>query len=135
MPEIGPYRGRRQKTGGRQKGTPNRITLDLRQALRDLADANANRVQEWLDRVAESDPAEAMRLWLALLRFVTPTLQAAAIADMTRQAEPRHRLAELTDGELMAIILQEHPCIAENQSAPAQPKPVDPTAPEDQLLR
>src|SRR6185437_10300413 len=106
MTEIVASRPRRPKHGGRQKGTPNRITVDLRRALRDLADANASRVQEWLDRVAEADPAEAMRLWLALLRFVTPTLQAAAIADITRQTTPSHRLAQLSDDELLARIIE-----------------------------
>jgi len=61
----------------------NKITRDIRAALRDLAEGNADRVQSWLDSAAENDPAEALRLWLSLLRYVTPTLQAAAIADVT----------------------------------------------------
>ena len=79
------------KSRGRPPGSPNKITRDIRAALRDLAEGNSHRVQEWLDRVAETDPAEALRLWLALLRYVTPTLQAAAIADMTQEA---HRLTQ-----------------------------------------
>jgi len=92
------------KTGGRRTGTPNKITRDIRTALRDLAEGNADRVQEWLDRVAEKDPAEALRLWLALLRFVTPTLQAAAVADITPR-RTSERLAELTDRELLEMIV------------------------------
>jgi hypothetical protein len=95
---------KRPKTGGRQRGTPNRVTADLRQALRDLAEGNANCVQGWLDRVAEDDPAEALRLWLALLRFVTPTLQAAAFADLTPPKSVR--LATLTDEQLLEAIVQ-----------------------------
>jgi hypothetical protein len=93
----------RAKSGGRQRGTPNRVTADIRQALRDLADGNAQRVQEWLDRVAQTDPGEAMRLWLALLRFVTPTLQAAAIADLTPSGTPQ-ALFKLSDAELLGAI-------------------------------
>lgn len=106
MSEIVPNRGARRKTGGRQRGTVNRVTLDIREALRDLAEGNAHLVQSWLDRVAEGDPAEALRLWLALLRFVTPTLQAAAIADLTPSKSTRNQLAGLTDAELFEIILQ-----------------------------
>lgn len=80
------------------------MTKDIRQALHDLADGNAHRVQEWLDRVAETDPAEALRLWLGLLRFVTPTLQAAAIADLTPKSPSLH-LAALTDEELLEVIV------------------------------
>jgi hypothetical protein len=101
-----PFR-KRPKTGGRIKGTPNRVTADIRQALKDLADDNAGRVQEWLDRVAQSDPAEAMRLWLALLRFVTPTLQAAAIEEISRHKSKREILCAMTDEELMAAIRAE----------------------------
>jgi len=66
-------------------------------------------VQSWLDSVAETDPAEALRLWLALLRYVTPTLQAAAIADLTPPKSARDvqvRLAQMTDEELMEVIVQ-----------------------------
>lgn len=103
LPEIDPGRWKRAKTGGRQKGTPNKVTRSIREALRDLAEGNADRVQAWLDRVAETDAAEAIRLWLALLRFVTPTLQAAAIADITPKRS-REQLAELSEQELLAIV-------------------------------
>jgi len=98
---------KRLKTGGRQSGTPNRVSADLRQALKQLAEGNADRVQEWLDRVAETDPAEALRLWLALLRFVTPTLQAAAIADLTWPKSVQEQLTAMTNAELMAVIRPE----------------------------
>jgi hypothetical protein len=104
MSEIERNRKKRAKTGGRQKGTPNRITFDLRQALRDLADGYAPRVRGWLDQAAEKDPAEATRLWLALLRFVTPQLAAAAIADITPKSA-KGRLLEMTDEELIQEII------------------------------
>lgn len=95
-----------KKSRGRPLGAPNKITRDIRAALRDLAEGNADRVQSWLDRVAETDPAEALRLWLALLRYVTPTLQAAAIADLTPAKSTIARLATMTDEELMEAIVQ-----------------------------
>jgi hypothetical protein len=64
------------------------------------------RVQAWLDSVAEKDAAEALRLWLALLRYVTPTLQAAAIADLTPRSTTE-RLASMTNGELMRVIVRQ----------------------------
>jgi hypothetical protein len=56
--------------------------------------------------VAEKDPAEALKLSLALLRFVTPTLQAAAIADVTPPKHPREQLAKLSDEDLIQVIVQ-----------------------------
>jgi hypothetical protein len=90
---------------GRPPGARNKITRDIRAALRDLAEGNADRVQSWLDPVAEKEPAEALRLWTALLRYVTPTLQAAAIADVTRTKSRRELLAQMSSDELDAIIL------------------------------
>jgi hypothetical protein len=69
-----------------------------------LAEGNADRVQSWLDSVAETDPAEALRLWLALLRYVTPTLAAAAIADITPNSTSG-QVAQMSDDELMRIVL------------------------------
>ena len=58
-------------------GRPRRRTKrtrDIRAVIRDSGGGqNALRIQEWIDRVAETDPAEAVRLCMVLLRFVTPT--------------------------------------------------------------
>jgi hypothetical protein len=108
-PEIDP--GRRVKTGGRARGTPNRVTADVRAALRELAENNAARVQEWLDRIAKDDPAESLRLFLMLIRYVVPVLSAAAIADITPKS-PSAALAHLSDDELLARII-ESPSAAE----------------------
>ena len=94
------------KSRGRPPGSRNKITRDIRAALRDLAEGNADRVQSWLDSVAEKDPAEALRLWLGLLRYVTPTLQAAAIADVTPSKPVRQQLAAMTEEELLEHIVR-----------------------------
>ena len=104
MTEIPPS-GRR-KPRGRPPGAPNKVTRDIRAALRDLAEGNADRVQSWLDAVAEKDPAEALRLYLGLLRYVTPTLQAAAIADLTPSKAVSQQLTAMSDEELMECIIR-----------------------------
>jgi hypothetical protein len=103
MAEI--FDGEPSKRRGRPPGAPNKITRDIRAALRDLAEGNADRVQSWLDSVADTDPAEALRLWLALLRYVTPTLQAAAVADLTPKST-HARLASMATEELWKVIVQ-----------------------------
>jgi hypothetical protein len=102
-----------------------RMTKDLRTALQSLAENNAWKVQLWLDRVATDDPAEAMRLWLGLLKYVTPVLAAAAIADITPK-RPREQLATFSEQELLAIIHSSQPAV------PALSKP-DPD--DEELLR
>lgn len=104
MAEI-PF-GKSRRPRGRPPGAPNKVTRDIRAALRDLAEGNADRVQSWLDAVAGKDPAEALRLYLGLLRYVTPTLQAAAIADLTPSKAVSQQLTAMSDEELMECIIR-----------------------------
>lgn len=41
-----------KRYGGRIKGTPNKATVNAREAIASFVDGNAHRLQEWLDRVA-----------------------------------------------------------------------------------
>ena len=68
-----------QKTGGRQTGTPNKVTKELRERFKEFAEGNFDNCQEWLDRIAEEDPAEALRLYLALTERVIGKLSSQQI--------------------------------------------------------
>jgi hypothetical protein len=43
----------RKKTGGRQAGTPNKVTQEAREAVKALLDANLPYLQTWLQNTAE----------------------------------------------------------------------------------
>ena len=63
------------KYGGRAKGTPNKRTVVAREAIARLVDGNAERMQEWLDQIAEEHGAKAA--WDCLvdvLEFHVPKL-------------------------------------------------------------
>ena len=93
---------RRPKTGGRRKGTPNRVTADVRQAFADLVHGNLDNVQLWLDRVAQDNPAKALELVLQLSRYVLPELKAVAV-----QVRPPPRdVRDLSYEELVHIIAE-----------------------------
>lgn len=62
------------KTGGRQKGTPNKTTQAVRDAIAVFAEGNVGRLQEWLDRIAEDDPSKAADLFVKLLEYHVPKL-------------------------------------------------------------
>lgn len=64
-----------KKTGGRQPGTPNKATVNAKEAIARFVDDNAARVQGWLDQIAETDgPQAAFKCWLDLLEFHVPKL-------------------------------------------------------------
>ena len=72
------------KTGGRQKGTPNKSTARVRDAIAVFAEGNVDRLQEWLDVIAAEDPAKAVDVYIKLLEYHVPKLSRS---DDTLQVE------------------------------------------------
>lgn len=72
----------RPKTGGRQKGTTNKVTAEFRETVRKLLEDNADNVGRWLALVAEGDgtdggkpdPAKALDLLAKLAEYAAPKL-------------------------------------------------------------
>ena len=66
---------RGKKTGGRQAGTPNKATLAAREAIAAFVDGNADRLQGWLDQIAEErGPQAAFDCFSTLLEYHVPKL-------------------------------------------------------------
>jgi hypothetical protein len=63
-----------RKTGGRQKGTPNKVTQEFRETVKQLLEENRENVALWLAKVAEEDPAKALDLLAKLAEFGAPKL-------------------------------------------------------------
>jgi hypothetical protein len=70
------------KSGGRTKGTPNKVNKAFRETVQALLEDKADRVSEWLDRVAEGDPendlkpdpGKALDLLAKLAEYAAPKL-------------------------------------------------------------
>lgn len=60
---------------GRKKGTPNKMTADIRTSIKLLSERNVLGFDALIDRVAKRDPARAMDLHLKVLEFNIPKLQ------------------------------------------------------------
>jgi hypothetical protein len=63
-----------RKTGGRQKGTPNKVTQEFRETVKQLLDENRDNVAAWLAKVADEDPGKALDLLAKLAEFAAPKL-------------------------------------------------------------
>ena len=86
MPENNkPKQSRKGKTNnpnGRPAGTPNKTTIEARQAIASFVDGNAHRLTEWLDAVANGDvtndvkpnPAKAFELFQSVVEYHIPKL-------------------------------------------------------------
>ena len=68
------------KTGGRQPGTPNKVTKEFRETIKQLLDDNAENVSIWLTQVAigtddsKPDPKGALDMLSKLAEFASPKL-------------------------------------------------------------
>lgn len=63
------------KTGGRKKGTPNKLTRNARQAIGLLLDGQSHKLPKWLESVRKKDgPRAALACYTSLLEFHVPKL-------------------------------------------------------------
>lgn len=62
-----------RKTGGRQPGSPNKTTRDVREAIAEFAKANVDSMTDWLEQI--EDPAKRFDLYLRALEYHVPKLQ------------------------------------------------------------
>lgn len=62
---------------GRPKGIPNKSTMLAREAIAQLVDGNASRLQAWLDAIANDEkhgPAVAFKLLMDVMEYHIPKL-------------------------------------------------------------
>jgi hypothetical protein len=71
------------KTGGRQKGTPNKTTLAVKEALSEAFDGmgGATKLQTW----AEENPTEFYKLWVKMLPQDVNANLKATVQTITRK--------------------------------------------------
>ena len=66
------------KTGGREQGTPNRLTRELREALKNLL---AKEIESIPDHLSQLEPKDRLEMITKLLPYVLPKVEAASMAD------------------------------------------------------
>lgn len=92
----------RQKTGGRQKGTPNKITSELRESLKEILEDNITSVNKWIKETAKTDPGKAVDLWAKLADFAIPRLSRVETRDVTSVED----LLAMTPDERQKMIIK-----------------------------
>jgi hypothetical protein len=69
-----PFKKGRVKTGGKQKGSQNKATRDIKEAYRMLIEQNLDNLTGWLETIAAKDPEKAMKMLSDLSEYVIPKL-------------------------------------------------------------
>ena len=60
------------KSGGRQKGTPNKLTTEIRSVLKDIIDYEIDTIEE---RLLQLEPKERIELVIKLIPQVLPKIE------------------------------------------------------------
>ena len=68
-----------EKTGGRKKGTPNRISGTVKEWITSIIDTNRNQFEDDLELL---EPSERVRVISNLLQYVTPKMQSVSPGEM-----------------------------------------------------
>lgn len=63
-----------KKTGGRVAGVANKATTEARIAIKSFVEGNVERLNGWLDRIAETDPDAAFKAYMSVLEYNIPKL-------------------------------------------------------------
>ena len=88
---------------GRPKGSPNKATAAVREAIAVFAEGNAHKLQEWLDDIAmgvggnKPDPAKAADLYLRAIEYHIPKL---ARTEVTGHDGGALQFSHMDDSEL-----------------------------------
>lgn len=85
------------KTGGRQKGSPNKITATIKTAMSEFMEANWHQMQQCFDEL--TDPKDKLTLLLKIAEFVIPKQRAVDNNIMLEQ-----KLDSLSDNQIEGLI-------------------------------
>ena len=83
------------KTGGRDKGTPNKVTKEIKEAFQTLVEGNIDNLDNWINETAKKDPAKAIDIILKISEYVLPKLS---------RTELKTNFDKLTDEQLDYMI-------------------------------
>jgi hypothetical protein len=62
------------KFGGREKGTPNKTTSEIKEAYQLLVENNLENMTSWLEQIGRDNPEKAFDLIIKMSDFIVPKL-------------------------------------------------------------
>ena len=68
--------------GGRPKGSPNKATGHAREAIAAFVEGNVERLNGWLDKIAEESPEKAFRCVMDVCEYHIPKLARQEISGL-----------------------------------------------------
>lgn len=73
---------------GRPPGSTNRATNKAREAIAKFVDDNADKLQQWLEKIAEKDPKQAYDCFMSVVEYHIPKLARTEQQFLDKDGEP-----------------------------------------------
>lgn len=89
----------------RPKGVPNKMTMEIKEAFKNLIEMNTPNMIEWMERVAIDDPAKALSLCADMAEFVVPKLARTELTGKDGGAV-EHKDVTKSDADILAQYLK-----------------------------
>jgi hypothetical protein len=90
---------------GSRKGVPNKTTKEIRDGFQMFVENNIGKFQQWIDEVAEDNPAKAIELVTSLGEYILPKLSRTEIdADITAEVKPKIDYSKLDKETLKSVL-------------------------------
>lgn len=91
------------KTGGRQKGSPNKVTSAVKECISKMLTDYTNS-ETFLKDFAELEPKERLMIAEKLMNYVVPKMQSVAVEDVNKDKNSTvAMLIQLRDGNSQVI--------------------------------
>ncbi len=101
---MGQPKGSTGNPNGRPKGAVNKVTMEVKQAFKNLLEMNTPNMIEWMERVAATEPAKALSLCADLAEFIVPKLARTELTGKDGDAI-EHKDVSRSDAQILADFL------------------------------
>lgn len=88
-------RGGKQEGAGRPAGTPNKATAQAREAIAAFVEGNVDRLNGWLDAIANESPKQAFDCFMGVVEYHIPKLARSEVQPLDKNGQPADSVTKI----------------------------------------